>query len=75
MQNQKNQKSKSATPMEKYKYKGLLYLRYYSQITLQSCAIKSQLQDHNGALILAKDGLLSCIKVFKKSYEMCKQEI
>jgi len=42
---------------------------------LQSCAIKSQLQDHNGALMIAKEGLLSCIKVLNYSFTLCKSEI
>lgn len=50
-------------------------MRYYAQIILQSCAIKSQLQDHDGALYAAYDGLTSCIKVFKKSLDLCESEI
>ena len=42
---------------------------------LQSCAIKSQLQDHDGALVSGKEGLLNCIKVLKYSYELCYSEI
>ncbi|CDW88498.1 UNKNOWN [Stylonychia lemnae] len=58
-----------------HRYKQLLYLRYYAQIILQSCAIKSQLQDHDGALNSAYDGLTSCIKVFKRSLDLCESEI
>ena len=57
------------------KYRLLLFLRYYAQIILQSCAIKSQLQDHDGALNVAYDGLTSCIRVFKRSLALCEAEL
>lgn len=57
------------------KYRLLLFLRYYAQIILQSCAIKSQLQDHDGALNVAYESLTSCIRVFKWSLDLCEAEL
>ena len=45
-----NKELKKKSENSEPKYKLLLYLRYYAQILLQSCAIRSQLQDHNSAL-------------------------
>eukprot|EP00347_Sterkiella_histriomuscorum_P020259 403338486 len=56
-QTQQDQSQQQTSTSQKYKQ--LLYLRYYAQIILQSCAIKSQLQDHDGALMSAYDGLTS----------------
>ncbi|CDW80567.1 UNKNOWN [Stylonychia lemnae] len=56
-------------------YKLLHYKRYQAKLTLQSCAIKSQLEQHDKALIGARQGLKTCIQVFNCSYIMCKSEI
>eukprot|EP00347_Sterkiella_histriomuscorum_P018713 403344459 len=56
-------------------YKLLHYKRYLTKLTLQSCAIKSQLEQHDVALDGAKAGLKICIEVFNTSYQMCKNEI
>ena len=33
------------------------------------------MQDHDGALMSAYDGLTSCMRVFKKSLDLCEAEI
>ncbi len=46
---------------EKDKYLALHFLRYSTKINLQTCAIKSQLDDHERAINYAKTGLTKCI--------------
>ena len=66
---------KKLNPDLQEKYLELHLLRYFTKINLQTCAIKSQLDDHAGALVYAKKGLFTCFKILQKSYEVCKDEI
>ena len=53
-------------------YQCLLYERFYCQFVLQSCAIKSQLQEHEPALGSACQGLTACFKVFTRAARLCQ---
>ncbi|TNV84419.1 hypothetical protein FGO68_gene10781 [Halteria grandinella] len=54
-------------------YQLLLCERHYSMFVLQSCAIKSQLQEHDGALESACEGLSACIRVFARASRLCQE--
>jgi len=50
-----------------------MYERFFAQFVLQSCAIKSQLQEHEAALSSACDGLSACIRVFSRAARLCQE--
>ena len=50
-------------------------LRYLAKVSLQHCAVKSELERHKEAQTLAHLSFKSCSEALKLSYEMCKTEI
>lgn len=57
------------------KKKQVHILRYLAKITLQHCAVKSELELHSEAHSLANDSFLACFEALKISQDLCKHEV
>jgi len=49
-------------------------VRYLAKISLQYCAVKSELEQHEDAHRLAIESYTNCVESIMMSYKMCKAE-
>jgi hypothetical protein len=49
-------------------------VRYLAKISLQYCAVKSELEQHEDAHRLAMESFMNCVESIIMSYKMCKAE-
>jgi hypothetical protein len=50
-------------------------LRYLAKVSLQHCAVKSELESHSSALALAEQSFKACVEALKLSYELCSSQV